>query len=178
MVALNGYVWKGSKISVCEAKASMDPIQKRKHENQNNDPDQPKRIKTVEETSSPLAHLTYEQQLEQKQKKVVDVMTKFQNEIYKQIPDLRKDIYVQRSTNRLPCELLPIIPSPLIDGYRNKCEFSIGKDRNGETTVGNRLGSYSDGSVEVGSIQNLRFVPDKMKQAAEVCLLLFHYLLK
>lgn len=155
---------------MCEAKASKDPMQKRKIEQDRNgsESSEPKRIKTVEETSSPLAHLSYEEQLETKQKKIEEILKKFQNEIYRQIPDRRKDVFVQKSLNNLPCDLKPIIPSPATENYRNKCEFSIGKDRSGEIVVGNRLGSYADGSLEVGSIQNLKFVPERMKLAAEV----------
>jgi tRNA/tmRNA/rRNA uracil-C5-methylase (TrmA/RlmC/RlmD family) len=34
------------------------------------------------------------------------------------------------------CELEPVRPSPVLTGYRNKCEFSIGRDRDGKICVG------------------------------------------
>ena len=32
----------------------------------------------------------------------------------------------------LPCELLDIVPSPVLEEYRNKCEFTVGTGPNGE----------------------------------------------
>lgn len=32
----------------------------------------------------------------------------------------------QRDLHNLPCELLPIVHADVINGYRNKCEFTIG----------------------------------------------------
>ena len=70
----------------------------------------------------------------------------------------------------LPCPLLDIRSSSVINGYRNKCEFSIGL--NPETkkiTVGFRLGSYADGSVGVAALDDMPHVPDRMKEVAKVC---------
>lgn len=39
--------------------------------------------------------------------------------------------------------------------------------------VGFRLGSYIDGSVEVGSVSDLPHIPDNMKQSAQVRIVLF-----
>eukprot|EP00966_Prymnesium_polylepis_P087610 2027448-Prymnesium_polylepis.1 len=33
-----------------------------------------------------------------------------------------------------------VVPSPLVDGYRNKCEFSFGKDVDGQPALGFQLG--------------------------------------
>jgi tRNA (uracil-5-)-methyltransferase len=168
MAILNGYVWKGSTLTCTEAKASKDPFAKRKIDGTDEAKQPHKKAKTVEETSAPLGHLPYEEQLKIKQEKMVEILKKFQDSIYKLIPEQRIEIFAQRELNHLPCVLEDIVPSPEIIGYRNKCEFSIGKDKSGEIAVGNRFGSYSDGSVEVGSIQNLKFVPDRMKLATEL----------
>lgn len=42
----------------------------------------------------------------------------------------------------LPCQLEEIIPSPVVDGYRNKCEFSIGYAVDGKRVVGFQLGTF------------------------------------
>lgn len=42
----------------------------------------------------------------------------------------------------LPCELEGIIESPLVNGYRNKCEFSAGYSLQGKPTVGFMLGNF------------------------------------
>ena len=42
----------------------------------------------------------------------------------------------------LPCKLEGIIESPLVNGYRNKCEFSVGYSLQGKHTVGFSLGNF------------------------------------
>lgn len=42
----------------------------------------------------------------------------------------------------LPCELAGIIESPLVNGYRNKCEFSVGYSVHQKPTVGFLLGNF------------------------------------
>lgn len=42
----------------------------------------------------------------------------------------------------LPCKLEGIIESPLVNGYRNKCEFSVGYSLQGKPTVGFLLGNF------------------------------------
>lgn len=66
------------------------------------------------------------------------------------------------------CELLNIIPSPVENGYRNKCEFSIGlDDENHLPTVGFRLTSYDKGSTAVAPVEELNHIPDQMKSAVK-----------
>lgn len=47
-------------------------------------------------------------------------------------------------------------------------EFSIGKDCDGNITIGFRHGSYADGTVEVGRLDNLKHVSDRMKKAVKL----------
>lgn len=42
----------------------------------------------------------------------------------------------------LPCELEGILESPVVHGYRNKCEFSVGYSQQGKPTVGFMLGNF------------------------------------
>lgn len=43
----------------------------------------------------------------------------------------------------LPCKFEGILPSPVVDGYRNKCEFAIGLGPDGkQRVVGFQLGSF------------------------------------
>lgn len=42
----------------------------------------------------------------------------------------------------LPCKLEGILESPLVNGYRNKCEFSVGYSLQGKLTVGFLLGNF------------------------------------
>ena len=42
----------------------------------------------------------------------------------------------------LPCKFEGILESPLVNGYRNKCEFSVGYSLQGKATVGFMLGNF------------------------------------
>jgi hypothetical protein len=42
----------------------------------------------------------------------------------------------------LPCKLEGILESPVVNGYRNKCEFSVGYSLDGKKTVGFMLGNF------------------------------------
>ena len=46
------------------------------------------------------------------------------------------------SAGGLPCKLEGIIASPIVNGYRNKCEFSVGYSLGGKVTVGFMLGNF------------------------------------
>ncbi|KAI8809448.1 S-adenosyl-L-methionine-dependent methyltransferase [Cladochytrium replicatum] len=55
----------------------------------------------------------------------------------------------EKANEGLPCELLPVVGSPIENYYRNKCEFTIGRNQNGEKTVGFLLGLFKDGITSV-----------------------------
>ncbi|RHY42992.1 hypothetical protein DYB34_005819 [Aphanomyces astaci] len=57
----------------------------------------------------------------------------------------------------------PIAPSPALEGYRNKCEFSCGYDADRNPVVGFRFGTYKDGLVSVGAPDECINVPATMK---------------
>src|SRR5262249_28613881 len=61
-------------------------------------------------------------------------------------------------------EFQSILPSPTMNGYRNKCEFSIGYDHNRQPMVGFRLSRYKDGNTEIASPQNCLHVPEMTKR--------------
>lgn len=57
------------------------------------------------------------------------------------------------------------VKSPVIDGYRNKCEFSVGlHPETQEVTVGFRLASYKKGSVAVVGAEDLPIVSNKVRK--------------
>ncbi|XP_053686288.1 tRNA (uracil-5-)-methyltransferase homolog A [Sabethes cyaneus] len=167
---LNGYVWKGKTLQAFEAKPAPDPLVKRRNEAAGTDGiASVKKRKTLEETVTALAYLSYEDQLMQKQSEMRNVLSSFGNEIWRICVSLRSHIEAQRKLNdNLPCKLESIRKSPLTDGYRNKCEFSVGKNEHGETTVGFRVGSYSNGFIEVESPENLKNISDKMKMTVKL----------
>ncbi|KAJ3161957.1 tRNA methyltransferase 2 [Geranomyces michiganensis] len=53
------------------------------------------------------------------------------------------------SRDHVPCELLEVIPSPVLCKYRNKCEFTFGWNEAGEKVAGFLCGAYKDGVVTI-----------------------------
>ncbi|XP_060521309.1 tRNA (uracil-5-)-methyltransferase homolog A [Cylas formicarius] len=168
--------WKGKQLQATKAKPSADPLVKKRNEDFDNR-DESKRIKldniTVEEriklSTIPLADTTYKEQLAIKQAEIKDVLSKLGNNLARQNPELREWIDSQKIKHEgLPCELLDIKFSDVIDGYRNKCEFTVGVDEDTKlATVGFRVGAYVNGVTGVGPVAHLRHIPDAMKIAVK-----------
>lgn len=51
------------------------------------------------------------------------------------------------------CSMLPILTHSKVEGYRNKCTFTIGKDRTGAPCIGFRMGSFINGNVIIGPVE-------------------------
>lgn len=68
----------------------------------------------------------------------------------------------------LCCPTDSIHPSPSTEGYRNKCEFSIGLDAAGAPCVGFRLGLFRDGVVTIGRPDDCVNVSHTMKAVCTV----------
>lgn len=94
----------------------------------------------------------------------------FDNEIWKIAKEKRTWIEANRKTYKgLSFELLPIKGSPVREGYRNKCEFTVGIDEETKLrTVGFRLGSYVTGTVGVAPIQSLVHISEPTKNSVLV----------
>lgn len=164
---MDGYKWKGNVLKAFYANPAHDPLVKKRKQDFDNESSEPKKKpKTVAESSESLGHLSYEEQLSTKYKKIEDVLKQFKI-------DLRKANNIQRRSKEainddLICELRPIVGSPKTEGYRNKCEYTIGRSAEGEVMVGNRLSSYASGCLTVGSIEELKMPTDKMKLATKL----------
>lgn len=51
------------------------------------------------------------------------------------------------------CHMLPLLTHEVVEGYRNKCSFTIGLNKEGQPTVGFRMGSFIEGNVCIGEIE-------------------------
>jgi tRNA (uracil-5-)-methyltransferase len=71
-----------------------------------------------------------------------------------------------RTPRQLPCELAQPIASPEQNGYRTKCEFTIGKNIDGEKTVGFLLGLFKEGQTGVQEPSECLHIPDSAKKIA------------
>jgi tRNA/tmRNA/rRNA uracil-C5-methylase (TrmA/RlmC/RlmD family) len=66
----------------------------------------------------------------------------------------------------LPCELQTPVASPELNGYRTKCEFTIGTNLEGERTVGFLLGMFKQGQTAVQEPSQCLHVSDVAKKVA------------
>ena len=62
------------------------------------------------------------------------------------------------SRGKIAAPLHGIVRSPVIDGYRNKSEFTIGPDADGKPTVGFNVGLFKEGATAVASPENCRHI--------------------
>ena len=65
--------------------------------------------------------------------------------------------------DKLCCPLEGIVRSPVLDGYRNKSEFTIGPSAEGEITCGFNVGSFRDGVVAVAPPVGCRNISETAK---------------
>nr|XP_043636061.1 zinc finger CCCH domain-containing protein 24 [Erigeron canadensis] len=108
--------------------------------------------RSARDAVTPLAHMSYEDQLEQKKKSIMQILKKLTRNARKACPDGVSQpewIIQSREIGGLACKLEGIIESPLVNGYRNKCEFSIGYSLQGKPTVGFLLGNFREGVTAV-----------------------------
>ena len=105
--------------------------------------------KNLSDQVTPLWKLAYSEQLERKQKSMSSVILKY-----------FKTLQTGKAEDNL---LLPILPSPLQNGYRNKCEFTFGKDIHGKPCVGFSLGGFRDGNLTVANARDCLHVPESIK---------------
>ncbi|XP_062307249.1 tRNA (uracil-5-)-methyltransferase homolog A [Osmerus eperlanus] len=164
MKMLHGMQWKGRALSVRLAKPKVDPILRKRRQDETEGSGQPpsKRQQEAEEDEvpfstqianvvTPLWNVPYEEQLQRKQQAVEGVLQSLSREIGFTNKEMLAWLYTQRNKhNNMCCPLETIRPSPLLTEYRNKCEFLISMGANGEDkTVGFRLGKYKGGSCAV-----------------------------
>ena len=97
---------------------------------------------------TPLWELPYEKQLRQKQ----DGMRKSLLKVFKQFPEPLPAWAVKGKKHHggLFAPMTDICPSPVIEGYRNKCEFSIGS-AGGDNTMANVVVGHMVGSYTLGA---------------------------
>uniref|UniRef100_A0A7N0SV60 C3H1-type domain-containing protein n=1 Tax=Kalanchoe fedtschenkoi TaxID=63787 RepID=A0A7N0SV60_KALFE len=110
------------------------------------------KARSARDAVTPLAHLSYSEQLETKKTSVMQTLKRLTRNGRKACPTgvtLPDWIVKSREFGGLPCKLEGIIESPIINGYRNKCEFSVGYSLQGKPTVGFMIGNFREGVTAV-----------------------------
>ncbi|XP_010032006.1 zinc finger CCCH domain-containing protein 24 [Eucalyptus grandis] len=110
------------------------------------------RARSARDVVTPLAHMSYVDQLVHKVNALMQMLKKLTRNARKACPSgvsLPDWILKSKERGGLPCELEGIMESPLTDGYRNKCEFSVGYSLQGKPTVGFMLGNFREGVTAV-----------------------------
>ncbi|KAK0058832.1 tRNA (uracil-5-)-methyltransferase A [Biomphalaria pfeifferi] len=160
---VNGHRWKGKVLEAKIAAPMADPyLQKRLQAQEAKSSQQTDSAPSIESLTPeeaearlkanicPLWNTDYFQQLQIKEEKMKTVLEGISKH------DFIKHLFEDRSKKKDMCELLSIIPSPVITEYRNKNEFSIGFGLDGKTKmVGFRYGLYKDGCTAIGDCTNL-----------------------
>ncbi|XP_067649445.1 tRNA (uracil-5-)-methyltransferase homolog A-like [Haliotis asinina] len=173
LAGIEGHVWKGKVLRVKKAQPAADPLLKKRKLQEEQQGEKKLRVDKEDDTPSnvrllkcvaPYWGVPYEEQLKRKQADIVDVLKWLGSN-----GETRHIFQKQRKENDgLCCKLFPIKPSPLLVGYRNKSEFSIGKGVNDEDViVGFRFGLYKDGHCNVGPPDDIPIIPDSMKKVVQ-----------
>lgn len=89
--------------------------------------DEPSVQEQVTKKASPFAGKPYEEQLQLKKQDMVKVLTTLTREVKKAHYQIKHYIRQQMEANDgLICPLSDVVPSPVLEKYRNKCDFTIG----------------------------------------------------
>ncbi|XP_068749541.1 tRNA (uracil-5-)-methyltransferase homolog A-like [Montipora capricornis] len=184
--SLSGHKWKGKVLSAKTAQPLPDPLalqraegmaRKRMIQDAARANVDAKRIKldgdVVDELAisvrlnhvvTPLWDQPYSKQMETKKNNMIEVLGKLTRKL-KAIMVLKNNWVEEESAKRngICCELLDCVESPVLDGYRNKCEFTIAEGPDGAKTVGFRLGSYKEGYSGVVEPSECIHISDKAK---------------
>nr|XP_057915262.1 tRNA (uracil-5-)-methyltransferase homolog B [Doryrhamphus excisus] len=105
---------------------------------------------------TPLWKLSYDEQLELKQKHQEKILAELSGYLHSQCPP-----------GEISFPVLPIPPSPVRDAYRNKSTFSVNKGVDGNPkTVGFYVGRGRDGNIVCVNGDHLLNMPEKHKQVA------------
>lgn len=104
---------------------------------------------------TPLWRLNYDQQLQLKQKKQEEILHELSGYLY------------GHSNAQLNFPVLPVLPSPARDGYRNKSTFSVNRGIDGNPrTVGYYVGTGKGGNIVCVNGDHLLCTPEKHKLVA------------
>ena len=162
IMVINGFAFKGSKLEAKTANVQKDPFHKQNERKEGRPQvvDDRPASERLQDAVCPLSRDSYEDQLSKKQSEVLSLVKRLGSEISRTHDMLRHYVSSKCREHDTVAPLDNFVRSPTVQGYRNKCEFSIGhmSTEDGSerrVSVGFRLSSYKSGSVEVVSVRSL-----------------------
>ncbi|XP_022706178.1 tRNA (uracil-5-)-methyltransferase homolog A-like isoform X1 [Varroa jacobsoni] len=161
--ALDGYRYKQTIFKAGLAKPRADPVQKAKKRCAEECGNASPKKKSMLDIIIPWHSLNYEEQLRRKQEYIEKLLIKLDVDLSRQQNKDFNDTVraLKKVTGRKTiCNICEICRSPRTEHYRNKNEFTPGRDGNGAIVVGFRMSSYKKGSIEVGGVtETMKHVP-------------------
>ncbi|KXS20699.1 S-adenosyl-L-methionine-dependent methyltransferase [Gonapodya prolifera JEL478] len=155
---LDGKIMKGKSVSLNVLALNVPQRKEKPTRNDRSESDDRTPSERLADQVTPLWRKPYEEQLAIKSTELQRVLGRkgLVSELYA-IQNLREDqrrdlAWLESGTEYtggVPCPFRDIIPSPITENYRTKCEFSIGRDLSGELTVGFLLGGFRSGEMIV-----------------------------
>jgi tRNA (uracil-5-)-methyltransferase len=123
----------------------------------------------VRDAVCPLWEMPYVRQLSRKREKVEEALRQLTRTVAKNCKRAKKSgnggnwrwpawLAEANSRGKIAAPLHGIVRSPVLDGYRNKSEFTIGPDADGKPTVGFNVGLFKEGVTAVASPENCRHI--------------------
>ncbi|XP_048369587.1 tRNA (uracil-5-)-methyltransferase homolog B [Sphaerodactylus townsendi] len=115
--------------------------------------------------ATPLCGLPYEEQLKVKYEKLKSILQNLATHLKELGADRLK---ITQMPDGICCSLKPVIPSPIVNGYRNKSTFSVnhGPDRNPKT-VGMYVGTGKGRNIVCVRTNHLLNMPQSHLQVAQ-----------
>lgn len=143
--------WKGRVLVARQAVARTDPLVERiKGERTEETEEFDISEESVISRVCPLWDREYDQQIDFKTTQMKSILS-LAKKILKISPELKKSrgsplySWLMKTKDGPCCQFDGVVRSPQLNGYRNKCEFNVGRDG----TVGFKMGRYRDGSDRV-----------------------------
>ncbi|XP_067160212.1 tRNA (uracil-5-)-methyltransferase homolog B [Apteryx mantelli] len=113
------------------------------------------------DAATPLWRLPYEEQLQVKYESQKKTLRTLASRLEEAGVDVQKP-------GGLCCPLRPIVPSPIINGYRNKSSFSVNRGPDGNPkTVGLYVGTGRARNIVCVKADHVENIPTKHKQVAQ-----------
>ncbi|KAL7748902.1 hypothetical protein RI367_005816 [Sorochytrium milnesiophthora] len=163
---------KGQRVHAVEAEEEQPRAPKFKpvQRSRNDEPDTRTLFERIADQTTPLWKKAYRHQLATKQKQTLSALTNFQQlmrsalkKAHIEKADIAKVAPWAASDAVPPCPVDKVIPSPLENGYRTKCEFAVGfheaqgSDETAQesagaavqATVGFMAGAFTEGKTQV-----------------------------